>query len=96
MQLKNALMGSFQYSLHSIFIAAALDVSRGESQSTVVSLIYGAGFFGVLSPLFAGFISDRWGMTNAFVYGGIVVILSAIILALLRLPKTANQEAAPH
>ena len=89
-------MGSFQYSLHSIFIAAALDVSRGESQSTVVSLIYGAGFFGVLSPLFAGFISDQWGMRNAFVYGGIVVIASAIILALLTLPKTANQEAVSN
>lgn len=86
-------MGSFQYSLHSIFIAAAMDVSRGESQSTVVSLIYGAGFFGVLSPYFAGLISDKWGITNAFVYGGVVVILSAVILALLRLPKTANQEA---
>ena len=86
-------MGSFQYSLHSIFIASAMDVAQGESQSTVVSLIYGAGFFGVFSPVLAGIIIDATVTQNAFLYGGVVVLISAVILAMIKLPKTANQLA---
>ena len=54
-------MGAFLYSLHTIYIAAAMDVSGGEVQSTVVSLIYGAGFLGTLSPVLAGSHSRRLG-----------------------------------
>ena len=86
-------MGSFQYSLHSIFIASAMDVAQGESQSTVVSLIYGAIFFGAFSPILAGIIIDASMTSNAFVYGGLVVLVSAVILAMIRLPKTINQLA---
>ena len=86
-------MGSFQYSLHSIFIASAMDVAQGESQSTVVSLIYGAGFFGVFSPVLAGIIIDATVTQNAFLFGGVVVLISAVILAMIKLPKTANQLA---
>ena len=86
-------MGSFQYSLHSIFIASAMDVAQGESQSTVVSLIYGASFFGVFSPVLAGLIIDASITQNAFVYGGVVVLISAVILAMIKLPKTINQMA---
>jgi len=87
------IMGSFQYSLHSIFIASAMDVAQGESQSTVVSLIYGATFFGAFSPIVAGIITDATFTSNAFVYGGIMVLISALILAVVKLPKTANQLA---
>ena len=37
-------MGAFVYSLHTIFIAAAMDVAKGRAQSTVVSFIFGASF----------------------------------------------------
>lgn len=87
------IMGSFQYSLHSIFIASAMDVAQGESQSTVVSLIYGATFFGAFSPIVAGIITDATFTSNAFVYGGVMVLISALILAVVKLPKTANQLA---
>lgn len=86
-------MGAFLYSLHSIFIAAAIDVAQGENQSTVVSLIYGAGFFGTFSPFVAGIIADKTDITNTFIYAGAVVILSAVIFALIRLPKTNTQMA---
>jgi MFS family permease len=89
-------MGSFVYSLHSIFIAAAIDVSQGESQSTVVSLIYGAGFFGTFSPFVAGLIADATETRNAFIYAGIVVLISALIMAVIQLPKTANQVAGSN
>ena len=83
--------GAFSFPLHHMFIAAGMDVARGNVQSTVVSLIYGAGFLGTLSPLFAGYLVDRFGIHSAFLYGGAVSLLAAAMLAVLRLPKTSKQ-----
>ena len=46
-----AITGAFSFSIHHIFIAAALDVARGKVQSTVVSLIYGAWSIGDILAL---------------------------------------------
>lgn len=86
-------LGSFLYSLHTIFIAAAMDVAGGEVQSTVVSLIYGASFLGTLSPVFAGLIADNYGTENTFLYGGAMVLVATIVLLFTHLPKTVNQLA---
>ncbi|MCH8310453.1 MAG: MFS transporter [Chloroflexi bacterium] len=86
-------LGAFLYSLHTIFIAAAMDVAGDEVQSTVVSLIYGASFLGTLSPVFAGIIADNYGIEKTFLYGGAMILLATLVLALTRLPKTANQLA---
>ena len=86
-------MGAVHFSVHPIFIASAIDIAGGEVQSTVVSLIYGAGFLGTVSPVFAGLIADTYGFPSAFLYGGAVVLASALMLAWLKLPKTANQKA---
>jgi MFS family permease len=86
-------LGTFLYSLHTIFIAAAMDVAGEEVQSTVVSLIYGASFIGTLSPVFAGIIADKYGTEYTFLYGGVMILLAAFGLAITRLPKTANQLA---
>ena len=87
-------MGAFLYSLHTIYIAAAIDVSGGEVQSTVVSLIYGAGFLGTLSPVLAGVIVDASETSNAFVYGGGIVIASALVLSLVKLPRAGTLNRA--
>ena len=79
--------GAFSFSLHHIFVAAALDAGRGVAQSTVVSLIYGAGFLGTFSPYIAGLISDQYGIHSAFVYGGAVLILPTLLLAAARFPS---------
>lgn len=84
------LRGSLSFSLHHIFVAAALDVARGAAQSTVVSLIYGAGFLGTVSPYIAGRISDAYGIPSAFVYSGIVMIIPTIMLALAQFPKAGD------
>ena len=89
-------MGAFLYSLHTIYIASAMDVAEGQAQSTVVSLIYGASFLGAFSPWVAGVIVDRTEISNAFIYGGVMVIIGAIILALTKLPRTVNQENASN
>ena len=78
-------MGAFLYALHAIYIAAAMDVSQGEAQSTVVSLIYGASFLGAFSPFLAGVIVDAGTTSDAFVYGGVAVFLAGVVLAMIRL-----------
>ena len=78
-------MRAFLYALHAIYIAAAMDVSQGEAQSTVVSLIYGASFLGAFSPFLAGVIVDFGTTSDAFVYGGVMVFLAGVVLALIRL-----------
>ena len=80
--------GAFSFSLHHIFVAAALDAARGVAQSTVVSLIYGAGFLGTFSPFVAGLISDKYGIHSAFVYGGVTLIFPTVLLALARFGGT--------
>lgn len=80
--------GAFSFSLHHIFIAAALDAARGVAQSTVVSLIYGAGFLGTFSPFIAGLISDKYGIHSAFVYGGVTLIFPTVLLAVARFGST--------
>ncbi|MCH8184953.1 MAG: MFS transporter [Chloroflexi bacterium] len=84
-------LGAFLYSLHTIFIAAAMDIAGGEIQSTVVSLIYGASFLGTVSPIIAGVIADNYGTSSTFLYGGAVTLVATVVLALLKLPKTATQ-----
>jgi MFS family permease len=84
-------MGAFLYSLHTIFIAAAMDIAGGEIQSTVVSLIYGASFLGTVSPIIAGVIADNYGISSTFLYGGAVTLVATVVLALLKLPKTSTQ-----
>ena len=86
-------LGAFLYSLHVIFIAAAVDVSEGEAQSTVVSLIYGASFFGTFAPFAAGMIVDASVTGNAFVFAGVVTLVSVVVLAFVKLPMTMNQMA---
>ena len=86
-------LGAFQYSLHTIFIAAAMDVAGGQVQSTIVSLIYGAAIFGTVAPVLAGILADAYGVPSAFLFGGSVVLLSTFVLGLLKLPKTATQMA---
>ena len=78
-------MGAFLYALHAIYIAAAMDVSQGEAQSTVVSLIYGASFLGAFSPFLAGVIVNFGTTSDAFVYGGVMVFLAGVVLAMIRL-----------
>ena len=84
-------MGAFHYSLHVIFIAAAVDVAEGRIHSTVVALIYGASFLGTVSPIFAGAIADAYGIPNTFLYAGAVVLLSAALMAMIRISREAGK-----
>ena len=86
--------GAFAFPLHHILIAAAIDATRGRVQSTVVALIYGAGFLGVFSPALAGLIVDSRGIHSAFIFGGSMGVVATLVVAFLRLPRTAQQAEA--
>ena len=88
-------MGAFHYSLHAIFIAAAIDVARGHVQSTVVSLIYGAGFLGTASPIIAGAIADSLGTHVSFLFAGSVVLAATAAMFFLTLPRASDQPQDP-
>ena len=90
------IMGAFVYSLHTIFIAAAMDVAKGKAQSTVVSLIYGASFVGTISPIIAGLLVDTYGLKSAFVFSGTVALVATVVLVLLKLPKTSDVVSISH
>jgi MFS family permease len=81
-----AAMGAFLYSLHSIFIAAAMSVSGEGTQATIVSLIYGASFIGTVSPIIAGLFADSFGTRSVFLYAALLVFAGTLIFALLKLP----------
>jgi FSR family fosmidomycin resistance protein-like MFS transporter len=87
------LLGAFLYSLHSIFISAAIGVVGENGQSTVVSVMYGASFLGILSPIIAGVIVDETRTQNAFIYGSVMVFIATFVLAVMRLPRG---EAVGH
>ena len=87
--------GAFSFSLHHVFITAAIDSARGPLQSTVVALIYGASFVGAVSPYLAGLISDRFGIPGAFVYSGIVLSISAALIARSRIPRPQPPVPSP-
>ena len=89
------VMGTVLYALHAIFIAAAIEAAAGAVQSTVVSLIYGASFIGTLSPVIAGLMWDNYGVQATFVYGGALVLVGTLVLAvMLRLPGRERATAA--
>ena len=83
--------GAFTFSLHHVFIAAALNSAPGTNQSTVVSLVYGAGWIGTFSPYVAGLISDEFGIHSAFLYGGSVLVLPTLLLLFARFPRRPVQ-----
>ena len=74
------LNGAFAIPLHHLFVAAALDLAQGITQSTVVSLIYGSGVVSIFIPYIVGLISDRFGIQSAFLFGGTVLLLPTMLL----------------
>ena len=83
--------GMFKFSLHHIFVAAAIDTARGQVQSTIVSLVYGSSILGIISPTISGLIADRYGIQSGFFYAGSLSMLALLILLTLKLPQTATQ-----
>ena len=87
------LLGTFLFSLHAILIAAAAELAGEAMQSTTVSLIYAASFVGALAPTIAGVLADAYGFKSTFLFAGVLVGLSALILSIASLPGARSERA---
>jgi len=83
--------GAFTYSLHHIYLATALDVAGAKMQSSIVAIMYGSGIISTFSPFLAGLLADKYGYYSAFLFGGIVLIVSTLVLLLIKITKVQNQ-----
>lgn len=88
------LLGTFLFSLHAILIAAAAELAGEAMQATTVSLIYSASFVGALAPTVAGVLADAFGFGSTFLFAGVLVALSALILIFTNLPGSRGQREA--
>ena len=81
--------GAFTYSLHHIYLAAALDVSAAKTQSSIVAIMYGSGIISTFSPYLAGLMADKYGFYAAFLFGGVILVVAALVLLFF---KTTKQQ----
>jgi MFS transporter, FSR family, fosmidomycin resistance protein len=86
-------LGAFLFSLHSIFLSAAIAAAGDEVQSTTVSLMYSASFIGTLSPILAGAVADELGTQSVFLYAAALVFAATAVFALTRLPRATTFHA---
>lgn len=88
-------IGAFIFTFHHIFIAAAIDISPPELRGTSVALIYtGSMVIGGLGSITAGVLADAISVEATFVYAGILVIIAALGLAAVRMPKFRFEAVA--
>ena len=81
--------GAFTFSLHHIYLAAALDVSAAKTQSSIVAIMYGSGIISTFSPYLAGLMADKYGFYAAFLFGGVILVVAALVLLFF---KTTKQQ----
>ncbi|PZC50707.1 MAG: MFS transporter, FSR family, fosmidomycin resistance protein [Chloroflexi bacterium] len=76
-------MGAFLYSMQALFLAAASDLGGAEMQATISSMTYAMTFIAAtISPITAGFIADALQVKTVFLYGAILLLISAVLYAL--------------
>ena len=88
-------IGAFIFTFHHIFIAAAIDISPAELHGTSVALIYtGSMVIGGLGSITAGVLADAVSVEATFVYAGILVIVAALGLFVLKIPRFRPEAEA--
>ena len=79
--------GAFTFSLHHIYLAAALDVSAAKTQSSIVAIMYGSGIISTFAPYLAGLLADKYGFYAAFLFGGIILIAAGFVLLSIKITR---------
>lgn len=87
-------IGSVMFTFHHIFVAYAIDLSPPGVHGTSVALVYtGSMLFGGIGAILGGVIADEVSLPSTFIFAGIVVIVSALLLIFVptqRSPETAS------
>ena len=74
-------IGAVMFTFHHIFVAYAIDLSPPGVHGTAVALIYtGAMLFGGVGAYVGGKIADNISIESTFIFAGIVVIATALLL----------------
>ena len=86
-----ASLGLFFYALANVTQATVMDVASDRIQSSTMGItnIF-TQFLSLPAPIFAGFLVTRYGIKAAFLYAGVVVLMSAILLAFIHVPKSTR------
>jgi predicted MFS family arabinose efflux permease len=84
-----AALGMFFYPILNVMQAAIMDVADpGVQGSTMSVMSLFTQPFVLVSPVLAGFLVSAYGMESAFWYASAAALLSAVVLALVRLRRT--------
>ena len=74
-------IGAVMFTFHHIFVAYAIDLSPPGVHGTAVALIYtGSMLFGGVGAVLGGVLADEVSLPSTFIFAGIVVIASALLL----------------
>lgn len=80
-----ALLGVVLYTVNPVMLAAALDATKGGTESSGTALMFtGPAILGAVSPVIAGWLRQSYGMDGVFYYSS--AILAAITVLSLFVP----------
>ena len=88
-------LGLFFYALASLTMATVMDVASDRVQSTTQG-INGilTQFLSLPAPILTGVIVTQYGTKSAFVFSGVAVLLSAVLLAVVHVPSSKDRGKA--
>ena len=81
-------IGLFIYSIGAIIQAAAMDATPEQTGAMTIAFLFGtSSLFAIPSAIIAGLLSENFGTPKVFLYSGVMVIISAMIMMLLPLGR---------
>ena len=90
-----AVLGIFLRSDYSLLSATVLDiVGKGVATTTLGVMSFTTFVMGAISPLIAGALYERWGMSATLIYVATLFALATIVFITIRLPRKV--EGSPQ
>ena len=84
-------LGVFFYALSTVTTATVMDVASARAQAATMGASSFLGqIFTIPSPIIAGFIVEGIGIKAVFIYASIVTLLSALLLAVIHVPRSTR------
>jgi MFS transporter, FSR family, fosmidomycin resistance protein len=88
-----ATIGLFIYAIGAVIQAAAMDVVPEEAGATTIALLFGTqALFTIPSPTIAGWLSESYGTPSVFIFSGVLVLISAVIMMFLPIDRKKPAE----
>jgi MFS family permease len=77
-------IGLFIYALGAVMQAATMDIVPEAAGATTIGILFGiSALFTIPSPTIAGWLSDTYRTSSVFIYSGVLVLLSTLVLIFL-------------